>query len=365
MHRRQFMKVKANDEFERLISSLLDGGISESDHKRLSSLLENSPEKRRLYLEYIRMESLLHWESNEFEPVVTSEEKSHDIILFRWPLWIGSIAAVFIAMFAVWWTGKSAHFGNPLLTDSHSSSTLSSAKIEDVRPSNHSHLTNLGDNLLHKSKSLQSTDFISKQRALQAIEILHNNGKVMHGGIIEYAGSIKRVNRLHHLLTPAENGILPASGSSMIGFDKMSIRVENQSAQTSEMIQVLDIRDAFKGTFTGPAKIFAAVKFNQSYGNSQEGAEFGITLQAFKNEQSVAPKELSRADQKLTADRDPSTWNELSSELEIPKDTEFLVVSLSARKHGPDSLLANSSSYYADDLQLFLSFGEQSLIGPI
>ena len=35
--------------------------------------------------------------------------------------------------------------------------------------------------------------------------------------------------------------------------------------------------------------------------------------------------------------------------MELPNDTGF-VVSLSARKTGPDSLLANASNYYADDL---------------
>jgi hypothetical protein len=107
------------------------------------------------------------------------------------------------------------------------------------------------------------------------------------------------------------------------------------------------------------------VKFNQSFGESQEGAEFGITLQAFKKEGDSIPRELLRSEQLLTSDRDPSTWDDLSSELVIPHDAEFLVVSLSARKHGPDSVLANTSSYYADDLQLYLAFDEQTTVGPI
>ncbi|MEL0099412.1 MAG: hypothetical protein VW907_07655, partial [Opitutae bacterium] len=94
-------------------------------------------------------------------------------------------------------------------------------------------------------------------------------------------------------------------------------------------------------------------------------AEFGITLQAFKKEEMLSPQELVRSDQTLSADRDPSTWNELSSELEIPHDAEYVVVSLTARKFGADSLLANTSSYYADDLEIYLTFDQKSTIGPI
>ena len=49
---------------------------------------------------------------------------------------------------------------------------------------------------------------------------------------------------------------------------------------------------------------------------------------------------------------DSGDWSEINSEMEIPSDTEFVVVSLSAKKSGTDALLANTSSYYSDDLEL-------------
>ena len=63
---------------------------------------------------------------------------------------------------------------------------------------------------------------------------------------------------------------------------------------------------------------------------------------------------------RLSSDRDPNTWNLISSEMIIPNDAQFVVVSLTARKSGPDSILANTSSYYADDLELFLSFDNKA-----
>jgi len=107
------------------------------------------------------------------------------------------------------------------------------------------------------------------------------------------------------------------------------------------------------------------VKVNQSFGNSHEGAEFGITLKAIRANTGEEEQELSNTQSKIPADLDPSTWDELNSEMELPNDTQFIVVSLSARKSGPDSLLANACNYYADDLELYLSFDQNNLIGPI
>ena len=176
---------------------------------------------------------------------------------------------------------------------------------------------------------------------------------------------LRRWNRVHALLTPAENGILPASGSTMIGFEKMMVDVETQKAEIEETIQVLDVREAIKSAEGDNARIYAAVKFNQSFGETQEGAEFGITLQAFKKDTDSSSHELVRTDESLSSDRDPNTWNLISSEMIIPNDAQFVVVSLTARKFGPDAILANTSSYYADDLELFLSFDNKTTIGPI
>jgi hypothetical protein len=164
---------------------------------------------------------------------------------------------------------------------------------------------------------------------------------------------------------PTEKGILPASGTSMIGLGKMAVDVDSRKAELEETVQVLDVRNLINKTAGEKAKIFAALKVNQSFGNSHEGAEFGITLKAIRANANQAQEELTLTQSKVPVDLDPSTWDELSSEMELPNDTQFVVVSLSARKTGPDSLLANASNYYADDLELYLSIDQDHLIGPI
>ena len=101
------MKQNQNDELGRLISLLLDGDIGENEHKKLSDLLKESPTNRKEYLEYIRLESLLHWESEALATVATPKEAENVPILYRFPFWIGSAAALFLAISAIWWTDKS------------------------------------------------------------------------------------------------------------------------------------------------------------------------------------------------------------------------------------------------------------------
>ena len=359
------MNQSEHKDLGQLTSLLLDGEISASDHERLSSLLENSADNRKAYLEYIRLESLLHWESNVADAQLPEKRGVGQLFVFRLPIWAGAMAAVFLAMSAIWWSYKPQELQNSFSVNPTVPPISPNAQsMNPGQPIDFGFDTNKGLVTL-VNEPIQERSLSLEEQAIRAINFIEDKGSNMNDGILEYIGPLKRWNRTHALLIPAENGILPATGSSMIRLDEMSVSVETKTAGVEETVQVLDIREAIKGVTTENAKIFAAVKFNQSFGESQDGAEFGLTVQAFKKEENFSPKELSRADNKLSSDRDPSTWSALSSEMEIPNDADFLVVSLTARKTGPDSLLANSSTYYADDLELFLTFDNRSVIGPI
>ena len=100
------MKIsKSSDEEIILLSSkLLDGVISPLEHSRLSKLLKESPHNRASYLEIVRMESQLYWESGVSDVEVHQSKTNEKIIPFAIPLWISSVAAIFLAIFAVWQT---------------------------------------------------------------------------------------------------------------------------------------------------------------------------------------------------------------------------------------------------------------------
>ena len=354
------------DEILRLSSKLLDGVISDEEHLRLNDLLTNSRSNRQLYLEVVRMESLLHWEPSCMD---LPEPKEIPPNLFPFPLitCLGTIAATIVAMVGVWWAFLPSLNNKPQLAESKalpfSDQLYEPAGFDNALeflnpPAVVSPINPKAFNTLNARKSVHD-------QALKAIEVLRSDDRSAEGGVFEFHGLVKRWNRTPIFSMPSEKGVLPSSGSVMFGFDKMLINVESQIAHVEETVQVLDVREALKNTNGAKARIFAAVKFNQSFGETQEGAEFGLTFQAFKDEGGSSNQALARVEKNLPSDRDPSTWNEISSEFEIPADAEYIVVSLSAKKYGPDSLLANTSSYYSDDLELSLLFGDQSVIGPI
>jgi len=353
-----------NKELLKLTSKMLDNVISDEEHERLIGFLTSSPSNRRDYLDMILLESSLHWEPSHVD-LLDFQENKPDIINFPFLTWIGSAAAVVIALFGVLWSFTAFQEQEENFSDSDMQpKNLTSYAFEQTFSETTSKFNYKSKPKLAGEPFLYPREFVQRH-AQRGIDILLNNNRLAEGGIFKFHGLVKCWNRKSTLFKPAENGILPASGSHMIGFEKMLIDVEGQYARTEETVQVLDVRDALKHSSPGKSRIFAAVKFNQSYGDSQAGAEFGITLKALKENGSSNEKQLAKIERNLSIDRDPSTWNSLTSELEIPKDTEFIVVSLSARKHGPDALLANTCSYYSDDLELFLSFDDQSVIGPI
>ena len=348
-------KSDSNEELTRLISSLLDGSISLEEHSKLSSMLEDSPQNRQIYLDYVRMESLLHWESTTSQEIESKQPLSKSRTLLYFPIWAGAIAATLLAFFGVLWFADDVNHSSIASIDKNVQPNALSMKAvsEDFKEGN-------TQKILSEKQIIEPREYIN-------VAIASLNGKDLpsNEGLIEYFDQIKRWNRLPALLVPTEKGILPASGTSMIGLGKMAVDVDSQKAELEETVQVLDVRNLINPTSGEKAKIFAALKVNQSFGNSHEGAEFGITLKAIRANANQAQEELTLTQSKVPADLDPSTWDELNSEMELPKDTQFVVVSLNARKTGPDSLLANTSNYYADDLELYLSFDRDHLIGPI
>ena len=55
------------EEVDILTSKVFDGDFTQSDFKKLTSLLENSKEARNRYTQLTLQESLLHWETASIE----------------------------------------------------------------------------------------------------------------------------------------------------------------------------------------------------------------------------------------------------------------------------------------------------------
>ena len=154
--------------------------------------------------------------------------------------------------------------------------------------------------ILSEKPTVESREYVN-------VAIASLNGKDLpaNEGLIEYFDQIKRWNRLPALLLPTEKGILPASGTSMIGLGKMAVDVDSQKAELEETVQVLDVRNLINKTLEKRQK-YSALKVNQSFGISHEGAELGITSKQSER-MYTTQEELSSTQSKVPADLDPST----------------------------------------------------------
>ena len=358
----------STDDLDLLICKLLDQTITPKEHNQLSKWLETSRSNRLRYLEIVRCESLLHWEPGEVDLPEELPVDSPKLIPFPVFTWVGSVAACLLALAGGWWAfiaeqvPDSLWASQTLLSPEHSSS--------HALPSVHKDTLNPGKDLRSSSSGESKIVSVRQEQGdtqlREGIEILRSGNRFASGGTFEFLGDLQRWNRVPYLSRGAENGVLPATGANMIGLEKMNIDVESQIAQSSETVQVVDVRKVLRLNPGEKASVSASVKFNQSFGETQEGAEFGLTLQAYgPQEVGEGEKPLLRVEKNLFGDRDPNSWHQLTSELELPNGAEYVVVSLSAKKLGPDALLANTSSYYCDDLEFSLTLGDHSIVGPI
>lgn len=354
--------IQNSDEIFLLASKVLDEIITKEEFTRLEFLLNASSNNRKAYLEFIQLESLIHWEQEANPEQI--EQNNNKVIPFPFLPWVASMAAVFVALFAGWWNfSHRSHspFSSELVA--HSSLTseekpLASGSISHKGPATY-------DSALIRSFDLLSTNTSEKaplymDRVISGIEMLKSREVASEYGHIEKVGPLHRLSRMAHLSTPTEHGVLPASGMEMVAMSPLSVDVEAQTASTAEMIQILDLRDMSTNMATGEVYLNVEAQFNQSFSTSQEGAEFALTFHALKGEGRGEEGGLGYWESTLRCDIDPKTWEPLISGVSLPRGTEFVVISVNIRKSGPDALLANSSRYYSDDIAVSLNTGDRS-----
>jgi hypothetical protein len=354
-------------EVDRLTSALFDGTISQDDFALLDNLLLKDADKRRRYLEIVRLESLLHWEAVDDGNTLTLSREVNKTISFPLLATLSSIAAILLAMAGSWWAFH--HLSTNEKSFSETVYTTNSYPSLHPLPSEFKlSLTQASSIPVYESFALDlNPGEKSKELASRVLESLITGRENFQEGEFELIGPIKRWNRKQDLSVPAEKGILPASGSRMMALSPMMVDMDTQTAEVVETIQVLDVRRMLQlyKNFNGSALLSASVKFNQSTGEYADSTEYGITLSAFRGPNVDLGNALMQVENNSYTDQNSGNWSEVNSEMEIPTDTEFIVVSLSAKKSGRDVLLANSSSYYSDDLELSFSFGDKGKFGPI
>jgi hypothetical protein len=350
-----------------LTIKILDELHSDDDVEQLSVLLSNSKEARARYSELTLQDSLLHWETAAEEVEFTDVAQRGSILNF--PI-ISSVAASIVALFGVWWIHTKV--SDPVDSDvntliSHNTADTSFLNEGSI-DKNENYIDerkgfDLSTNSFNiSSSSLWAYSARAHNDALYGINILKDNKNFGDGGIVEFNGDFASWKRAEHLSVPTENGILPKIGKQMIKLSSMDVDVTANKAEVSETIQVLDVRSLNSGSKNLSAKLQTSIFFNKGVNFAESSSEFSLSLHAIASNEKQA---IGHQANSLDSDLNPSTWEKINTDFTIPAGTEFVVVSVSARKQGPDSLLPDIGGHYADGLSINLLIDGQNTIGPL
>ncbi len=337
-------KYDCFQELDQLTSKALDEIATSSDLKRLEELIISNKSMRKRYASLVMQESLLHWETGsavDFEEETVSERK-----IVNFPIFASAAAAV-VALVSAWGFSKSTHVDNSQQISSNNSEIKQFASMgfgEDKEP-----------NFQPLPFTIESTTFSDSRNqsiAVSAIELLESGKSFDDEAIVKIDNDFTTWDRTEHLTVPAENGILPLDGAGMIKLSDMVVNVDTQTASVQETLQVVDIRGLSPLL---SSKIDAEISLNKGATAYPQSTEFELSVEALKGEVGEDKQSMGSTSNALIADTDQATWENLTSSFVVPEGTDFLVVSVTARIEGPESLLPNPSGNYADSLRVHFS----------
>lgn len=373
------MKDSDYEELERLACALMDETLSREGRERLEEILRAGPDWRRRYAELMTLESALHWEFAEAierhpaEPAKVVEFSS-------WLRPATALAACLVAAAASWWalrdveptgsgdelTEVSEEGGQGGKTASIGMKTWQTGSPQAIE--NEFAVVNFDrteSDLIHavKGVDLEPREKEALLDASYGVEVLVSGQGFGEGGYLEVTDNVTAWRVEDALRTGAEFGVDPFGGMDMLKFSRMEVDVFSQSAETSELVRVLDVRELEKKNLSDSKTVVkSAVRFNQGVGLADAGTEFAISLHAIDRDGGVNLA-VGREEKRVMSDGNPSTWEKVESEMELPEGTDFVVVALSARKEGSQALLPDLSGHYADDLKIAMAVDGRPVYG--
>ena len=355
------------EEVDILTSKVFDGDFTQNDFNKLTSLLENSKEARNRYTQLTLQESLLHWETASIEDKTESISSSQKVSFFPWFL---SVAAAVVALFGVWWvhtnstqanfsgSTKVAELGTSFAEQSVASNSPISpqSQFKLIRSSN---IENLPYNTSLGTSKSASAD------AIYGIEILKSKKTFGEGGIVFFGDNISHWSRAEHLSVPMENGVVPKTGDQMMKFSPLIVDVDSKTAKVSETVKVLDVSELPSSKDGLSPQIQTTLLFNQGYNMKSDSTEFSLSFHAVLSNEQSQNLSIGHKSVSLESDINPTTWEEISEDFELPPGTDFVIVSMTAKKTGPGALLPDISGHYADGLSISLTYDGKNIIGPL
>lgn len=348
-------------EVEILTIRVLDELHSSEDLTKLSDLLRTSKEARSVYLDLVVQDSMLHWEAGE---VVEFELPYNKAVPFpKIPLF-ASIAAAIVAVFGVWHLkvnsdDASSHVLSP---NRPVASMVASVPVMGREATPTPYALPVNDSLEVGGDNPFSRSVVARLEASRGITILQEKNRLAQGGLYQIFDDLTVWSRQEHLSVPAELGVLPLEGDRMIKLSQLTTDVRSNTAETSDTIRVVDLRNYSLVRSDSKFRLNTKVSINQSVGLVRASTEFSLTVHAIRSEKGEVNRSIALHESSIRSDLNPSTWEDLHSDFEIPDGTDYLVVALNARRDGPSSLIPDLGGFYADQLSLGLFVNDQEKI---
>ena len=165
-----------------------------------------------------------------------------------------------------------------------------------------------------------------------------------------------------------EQGVKPASGRKMLRFLRASFdgKAKPTGGHIADVYRLIDLRP-YRGEFAdGRGVVEVSAGFNAIPFPGDE--KYGCAISVYALEAGTVPDRAERLGSALTADsiamarsnrakldRDPATWQRLTTELRLPPQTEFVVVRLHVSQMFDAAAKAAFTGFYADDVRVLLT----------
>ena len=326
---------RSTQHFDKLVSKALDSSLSSTESDLLKSLLNDSIALQRRYCKIILNESLLHWEES------VKVEKDTKIISFPiWPI-AASVAAIFVCMLSAWILHS--------LVFPHFSNSAEAEIFVDYTTPAIDQTTNFNQIL---AKNVQRSPVSSARVVEKSMEIIKmitiGDESTLGLSFLDDDGR-KAMSLERKLSTSTSNGVMPLKDGEMIQLTEMDI---DPVAQLSSTFEVLRIYEFDKEDLTSLIDIETSIHINQSFSDTSDETEFVLSLHALGNDASHPLSEIGSSNEAMFSDNDQSTWEKIDTSLSIPEGTEYLVVSLTAKKSGLGALNSYQHEFFADELEV-------------
>ena len=139
---------------------------------------------------------------------------------------------------------------------------------------------------------------------------------------------------LSYSLTGATEEVKPANGPGMLEFYNAAA----PHAGDSEVYQLIDLRPYKPLLAGGQVEATLSALFNRVAGDAQAANKFGLSFAAFHGLPADAKalwagranSALALGDKELASDDKPETWESLEVAVQLPPETDFVIVQLRA-----------------------------------